>query len=640
MKNGKSAQHGASLSLARRSMLLFTLSIVIQIFLIASFLFQADGEEFAVQTGRARDINNDVREVVQSDIATIIAVDQAIQGATNNVRVQTNLERLHYWSNHLNGYYSSDNDRLLLRNLNEKTDALVALLNQILLIRWNETSAQTQSVQARRSSKVAQAESADPQQYERLAEKCETIESELEKLLSEMVVPLRTQKFPENKNSLRHFWYAAAIIGSLLNITVLLLMAIFLSKQVTNRLAALNETCLQFERGRQTRIIGSSKTDEIGRLEFAVQQMFDAINETVRNQQALFENVHDVLCSIDDKMFCFKAINQSAAEIFGYTTKQLIDSPVAALFRDPENKALAKFKQIVMQRAQPPLHMCTINGEPFEAEIKKGDGTTASTSWSVKYVPAEGSLLCVVHDITKRKAAENMRREVVQMVNHDLRSPLAAIQVIYAILHDYANLNEMGQKNLAIAHANTDRMRRLISDLLDIGKLEAGMLQLQRTNVSLSSVIQQSIQSVQTLAKLKDIALVNNSASDFVLFADPHRLEQILINLLSNAIKFSPKGQSILVSAIETGRYIEISVQDFGRGVPAHMTKSIFDRFSQVYASDASQKGGSGLGLAICKALVLLHDGDIGVESTEGAGSRFYFRIPNDVPSMQIEKKG
>lgn len=621
----KAIHQQAGSSLARRSTLLFTLSVVIQLFLIASFLFQTESEKFAVDAGQLRDVSNAVREVVQSDIATIIAIDQTIKGTAPNGLVQSNLDRLHYWSKQLDGHYSSEKDHLLLRKLNEKTETLEAILNQTLSIPSDETSGQSQA--------------ANQQLRERLADKREHIEIELEGLLSDLVAPLRTQNLTENKNSTRHFWSAAVIIGSILNITVLLMLSIFLSRRITNRLAALNETCFQFARGQQINIIGSSKADEISRLEYAVQHMFNTINETIRKQQALFENVHDVLCSIDDKMFCFTAINQSAAQIFGFTTKQLIKSPVAVLFQDPENKALTKFKQIVAQRAQPPLHMCIVNGEPFEADIRKGDGTNASTSWSVKYVPSEGNLLCVVRDITRRKAAENMRREVVQMVNHDLRSPLAAIHVIYAILQDYANLNELGKVNLALASSNTDRMRRLINDLLDIGKLDAGMLQLEKTQVSLLKVIEQSMQSVQTLAKLKNIALINNSSSDFVMYADAHRLEQILINLLSNAIKFSPNGQSILVSAIESSGYIEVSVQDFGRGVPAHMTRTIFDRFSQVYKSDASQKGGSGLGLAICKALVQLHDGNIGVESNEGSGSRFFFRIPKNAADGDRSKK-
>lgn len=609
--------HKTRSSLAQRGMLLFIASVLIQLFLIASFFFQTANDKDAVSAGELRDLSVDMRSVVQSEIATILSVDQSLSGNQSSSRIQANLERSRFWSNRLSKHYSSSKNKLLIDDIDKKTADLVATCYETLAIPWNQTD--------------EKASAANRQLSEKLRSKLENTEVELEKLLFDLVALERPQPPSDSKNSDHHFWIVAAIAGSLLNITLLITMSIFLSKSITRRVANLNDKCLAFMQSRRSTTWSVTKLpvkDEIGKLEQTVQDMFHAITETIRKQQALFENVHDVLCSIDDKNFCFTVVNQSAANIFGFTTKQLIQSPVATLFSDPEKKAIGNFKNIVKQRAQPPLHMAIVNGAPFEAEIRKGDGTNAFTLWSVKYVPAESSLLCVVHDITERKAAENLRKEVVQMVNHDLRSPLAAIHIIYTLLQDYGNLNELGVKNLLMAIANTDRMRRLINDLLDIGKLDAGMLQLELADTSLKRVIEQSIQSVQTLARVKDIALVDKCASDFTLYADAHRLEQILINLLSNAIKFSPKGQSIEVSAIETNGTIEVSVRDFGRGVPAHMTRTIFDRFSQVYASDASQKGGSGLGLAICKALVQLHKGEIGVDSTEGIGSRFYFRIP------------
>lgn len=609
--------HKIRSSLAQRGMLLFIASVLIQLFLIASFLFQTANDKDAISAGEQRDLSNDLRGVVQSEIATILAVDQSLSSNMSSSRIQANLERSRFWTSRLSKHHAASLSQDLIEKLNKKTADLVATCYETLSIPWNQTD--------------QKANSANQQLAEKLKSKLEQTERELEKLLFDLVATQRAQPSANSKNQDHHFWMVAAIIGSLLNITVLITMSIFLSKSITRRVTHVNEKCLAFMQSR--RITKSSSAhlpvkDEIGKLEETVEEMFYAITDTIRKQQALFENVHDVLCSIDDKNFCFTAVNQSATNIFGFTTRQLIKSPVGALFSDPDKSALGNLKNIVKQRAQPPLHMAVVNGAPFEAEIRKGDGTNASTLWSVKYVPAESSLLCVVHDITERKAAENLRKEVVQMVNHDLRSPLAAIHIIYTLLQDYGNLNELGTKNLMMAIANTDRMRRLINDLLDIGKLDAGMLQLELADTSMKRVIEQSLQSVQTLARMKEIVLVNKSSSDFMLLADAHRLEQILINLLSNAIKFSPRGESIEVSAIQTNGSVEVSVRDFGRGVPAHMTRTIFDRFSQVYASDASQKGGSGLGLAICKALVQLHQGEIGVESTEGAGSRFYFRIP------------
>ncbi len=129
------------------------------------------------------------------------------------------------------------------------------------------------------------------------------------------------------------------------------------------------------------------------------------------------------------------------------------------------------------------------------------------------------------------------------------------------------------------------------------------------------------------LAQPKKIKLENTSP-DLSIYADEHRLVQVLINLISNAIKFSPQDGTISVTAQALPGAVEVSVIDNGRGVPKEQLKSVFERFKQVEASDASARGGSGLGLTICKALIELHSGLIAVESEEGSGSRFYFQIP------------
>jgi|688.fasta_scaffold169087_2 signal transduction histidine kinase len=607
------------LSLVNRGLLLVFLSMSIQIVLIASIYFQTVNDKYAVESGKSRDMSIEIRGVIQCDIATILAANQSVRNRQIIPQVEIKLAQLREWNKLLISHLPSDKLHCT-EPLIHKTEDLVSILTEVFT-----ASADLGTDQSKH----------DHRTIEKLLVRLENTERELEQLQLDLVEQL-TQKRSDGSKFLYLVFPVIAVTGSCLNIIVLFVMTSFLSNAISKRVANLNESCLRFTRGQRVENRVPTSSDEIDKLEQAVQQMFNSVTETAHKQQTLFENVHDVLCVIDDKTFCFTAVNKMGADILGLTTKYLIDLPIAALFCDPEKNALDNFKVIVEQRAQPPFHMCVVNAAPFEIELKKGDDSHALTLWSVKYVPAAGSLYCVVHDITERKAAEDIRKEIVQMVNHDLRSPLAAINIIYAILEDYGNLSEKGIANLAVASANTVRMRRLIDDLLDIGKLDAGMLKLDLANTKLSRVIQQSIESVQTLAKVKGISLVDTSSSDISLYADSHRLEQILINLLSNAIKFSPKGQSVLVSAIETAEYVEVSVTDFGRGVPADMTTTIFDRFTQVYESDASRKGGSGLGLAICKALVQLHRGQIGVESGPGSGSRFYFRLPCDADRSHL----
>jgi signal transduction histidine kinase len=170
-------------------------------------------------------------------------------------------------------------------------------------------------------------------------------------------------------------------------------------------------------------------------------------------------------------------------------------------------------------------------------------------------------------------------------------------------------------------------MLSLINDLLDLEKSESGMLTLERDAIELSDVLDQCIQSIESLADRQEVILDLTNAN-FKIFADAHRLSQVVINLVSNAIKFSPKGAVVKVWAQEDKDMAIVNVSDEGRGVPEHLHEVIFERFHQVEVADALEKGGSGLGLAICKVIVELHGGTINVENNKERGSTFSFSVP------------
>ena len=174
----------------------------------------------------------------------------------------------------------------------------------------------------------------------------------------------------------------------------------------------------------------------------------------------------------------------------------------------------------------------------------------------------------------------------------------------------------------------------LINDLLDIEKMKGGKLELSVSAVNIAEVFQQSLQSVSMMAAAKKIRLTVVPTNLFV-DGDEGRLVQVVVNLLANAVKFTPENENISMSARDQGRMVEVSVRDSGRGIPEDQLSTIFDRFTQVKASDAKQ-GGSGLGLAICKALVELHGGKISVESRVGVGTSFSFTIPK----AQVQQAG
>jgi signal transduction histidine kinase len=180
---------------------------------------------------------------------------------------------------------------------------------------------------------------------------------------------------------------------------------------------------------------------------------------------------------------------------------------------------------------------------------------------------------------------------------------------------------------LAIAVSNTDRLVRLINDILDLERMESGRVTLEVQICDAAALVGQAIELLEPLAAKAGVAIYAWIGSH-KLRADPDRIVQVLTNLLGNAIKFSEHGASVCVQAGISHNFVVMSVKDQGRGIPADKLDSIFERFQQVDASDSRQMGGTGLGLAICKSIVHQHGGRIWVESELGRGSTFYVSLP------------
>jgi signal transduction histidine kinase len=234
--------------------------------------------------------------------------------------------------------------------------------------------------------------------------------------------------------------------------------------------------------------------------------------------------------------------------------------------------------------------------------------------------------------------AETKKKEYVSMISHDLRTPLTAIQGTLELVErgSYGELSERGKQRVSEAEWESDRLISLINELLDIEKLEEGMLDLDRNDVALKPIVERASNSVHTLTERQKIKLDIN-VEDVTVNVDEGRILQVLINLLSNAVKFSPRESTIKITAKTLGNMVECQVQDQGPGISQQNLERIFGRFQQVDDGDQSASmdnsdgvkiRGSGLGLAICKALIEAHNGQIGVTSELGKGSTFWFKIP------------
>ena len=217
------------------------------------------------------------------------------------------------------------------------------------------------------------------------------------------------------------------------------------------------------------------------------------------------------------------------------------------------------------------------------------------------------------------------RDETLAIVAHDLRNPAHAIMAAAALLGLQVT-DEKSRRHLAVVERSATEMERLISDLLDVARIDAGTFALQRELLDVSTLIAEAAEAFQTQARAKDIVLRSEVAQDVkAIDGDPDRLPRVLSNLLSNALKFSPEGRHVSVRAANDDRAVRFSVKDSGVGIPESDLPNVFDRFWQ---ADRASRTGAGLGLSICKGIVQAHGGRIWVSSKVNRGTTFYFTIP------------
>ena len=242
-----------------------------------------------------------------------------------------------------------------------------------------------------------------------------------------------------------------------------------------------------------------------------------------------------------------------------------------------------------------------------------------------------------VIDITESLAIEKMKNEFISIVSHELRTPLASIRGSLGLLAAgvLKDKPETAKQMLEIASSDTERLVRLVNDILDLERLESSQVTLVKQWCDAQVLMRKSAEAVMSLAAENQINLSVLPASAQI-WADPDRIVQMLVNLLSNAIKFSPPGCTVTVRVEDLGDSLGDSyasrvlfeVKDRGRGIPADKLETIFGRFQQVDASDSRQKGGTGLGLAICRSIVQQHGGRIWAQSVVSEGTSFYFTVP------------
>lgn len=421
----------------------------------------------------------------------------------------------------------------------------------------------------------------------------------------------------------------------------------------------------------------------------------EAALERLRHQNELILNsAGEGICGLDARGRT-TFVNPAASRMVGYELKELLGQPIHILLQKPliayrgEGKPAseeipngqfsnplaselgsapvrtvealavrsASAKGVGVYKCPAPAYQMPADHSPQDCPIYASlqDGSvhhlTNEVFWRkdgscfpVEYVSTpireQGAIVGAVvtfKDITERLAVERMKEEFISVVSHELRTPLTSMRGALGLLAAglLSQSPQKAQRMLDIAVTNTDRLVRLINDILDLERIQSSKIAMNKQICNAGDLMLQAADTMRTMAEKAGVAL-SVVPVDAELWADPDRILQALTNLLSNAIKYSSSG-TIVGLAGEVGSsslanhrdgQLLISVKDQGRGIPADKLETIFERFQQVDSSDSRQKGGTGLGLAICRSIVHQHDGEIWVESALGEGSTFCFTLP------------
>ncbi len=285
-----------------------------------------------------------------------------------------------------------------------------------------------------------------------------------------------------------------------------------------------------------------------------------------------------------------------------------------------------------------------INGEEIplhhQNEILTRSGSTRIIAWHNVTLRDHNNTIIgtmsIGEDITKRLAVERMKGEFVSVVSHELRTPLTAIHGGLHLITSglVASNSSQGKELLQVAAESSQRLVRLVNDILELERLESDKTKLKPEKVTSQQITAQAVRAFKVAAEAHNITM-QVSDPGLALMADGDRLMQVLTNLLDNAIKFSPDSATIWISVEQAslsskeGKSTALfKVKDEGRGIPSEDLSAIFERFTQINYDDSREKGGTGLGLAICHNIVRQHGGKIWVESVLGKGSCFYFTVP------------
>lgn len=419
----------------------------------------------------------------------------------------------------------------------------------------------------------------------------------------------------------------ALIAGFAANGVLALLMVLFFFSRVTRRLDVIVDNVHRLKNKMPLNDMLDGH-DEIAQTDYVfhkaaeeLQREEELLRESERRLRLIIERVPLGLVVIN-QVGSIELFNKSIEDAFGYQPHELLGKSIAKLFGASRAQTGAQLLAGLSERAKG--HLVELNAVRKNGDEFAIDFTLAEISFG-----SSSRQLAIVLDATERLELRRLRQSFITMISNELRNPLNDVGQFLSDFSkgQYGEVSEKATKESGRARDNVERLILLLNDLFDLEKLESGRIDIEPRWCSLQPILDKSVSAVTVFAQKHKVE-IDVPTVDLMLYADSNRVVQVLINFLSNAIKYSPSESQVRIVVAEVGSFLEISVVDKGRGIPKSHLNSVFERFQQVEANDAKKKGGTGLGLAICKAIVEEHGGAIGVNSEEGKGSSFWFKLP------------
>lgn len=417
--------------------------------------------------------------------------------------------------------------------------------------------------------------------------------------------------------------------GTVIALVITALLIVLVARTITSPILDMRKQAIRMATGDFSNQVHVYSKDEIGQLANAFNDLTARIKEANASTEREKKKLSSVLAHMTDGVIATDSngniilMNKRAEELLETTSEEAIEQSLPGVLRMTEAYSVFELSDFT-------------DGFLLDFSNEEQDYLLqASFSVIQKENGPINGIITVLHDVTEREKIELERREFVANVSHELRTPLTTMKSYLEALEDGALQDEeLAPRFLQVTQTETERMIRLVNDLLQLSKIDSRDYQLTLQNVDFHQYLHETVDRFEMIAKEKNVTFKRKlPAFPSEVQIDKDKITQVIDNIVSNALKYSPEGATITVSLVNQGKNIRVGVADQGVGIPRESQAKIFERFYRVDKARARNVGGTGLGLAIAKELVHAHGGKIWVQSTYGNGTTIYFTLPYSVGS-------